>query len=206
MQPEFTQKIIEDVSLGPRTTPNPIPICAQRLLHHHIDNPLHDKSNSQYQSVIGKLKYLYQCTRPDIVYAVHQRAHLSSNPHKDHTSAVEYIARYLKGNLGLGISFKPDISKIFECFADADYCGNWSRSFAETDPSTAKSRSGWIITYADCPIIWASKLQNHVDTSTTMDENIALSSALCYVIPIMELLDELKDHGYDLISTEPIVY
>ena len=39
-----------------------------------------------------------------------------------------------------------------------------------------------------------------------MDKYIALSSALRDVIPIMELMDELKDRGYDLISTEPIVY
>ena len=39
-----------------------------------------------------------------------------------------------------------------------------------------------------------------------MAEYIALSSALRNVIPIMRLMDELKDRGYDLISTEPIVY
>ena len=39
-----------------------------------------------------------------------------------------------------------------------------------------------------------------------MAEYIALSLALCGVIPIMEIMDELKDRGYDLISTQPIVY
>ena len=119
---------------------------------------------------------------------------------------MEYIACYLKGTSDLGISFKPEISKSFECFADADYCRNWSRSFTKTDQSTAKSRSGWIISYAGCSIIWASKLQTHVATSTTMDEYIALSLAIRDVIPIIELMDELKDHGYDLISNEPIVF
>ena len=37
MQPALTQQIIEDVSLGPRTTPKPIPMFAQRLLHHHLE-------------------------------------------------------------------------------------------------------------------------------------------------------------------------
>ena len=119
---------------------------------------------------------------------------------------MEYIASYLKGTLGLGISFKPNIFKSFEFFADADYCENWYRSFAEMDPFTAKSCSDWIITYAGCLIIWASKLQTHVATSTTMDKYIALSLALCVVIPIMELMDDLKDRGYGLISTKPIVY
>ena len=39
-----------------------------------------------------------------------------------------------------------------------------------------------------------------------MDEYIALSSALRYVIPIMELIDKLEECVYDLISTNPIVY
>ena len=60
--------------------------------------------------------------------------------------------------------------------------------------------------YAGCPVCWASKLQTRVATSTTMAEYIALSSALRDVIPIMELMDELKDRGYELISTEPKVY
>ena len=39
-----------------------------------------------------------------------------------------------------------------------------------------------------------------------MVEYIALSLAPPDVIPIMELMYELKDSGYDLISTNPIVY
>ena len=39
-----------------------------------------------------------------------------------------------------------------------------------------------------------------------MDEYIDLSSAICDVITIMELMDEFNDRGYDLISTKPIVY
>ena len=38
-----------------------------------------------------------------------------------------------------------------------------------------------------------------------MAEYIALSSALRDVIPMMELMDKLKERGYDLISTDPIV-
>ena len=144
------------------------------MIHHYIYSTLHDERKFHYQSVIGKLNYLYHCTQPAIVYAVYQCARFSSNQHKEHIGAVEYITRYLKGISDLGLSFKTDISRSFECFADANYCGNWSCSFDETDPSTSKSHSGWIITYAGCLIIWASKLQTHMATSTTMAEYIAL--------------------------------
>ena len=43
-----------------------------------------------------------------------------------------------------------------------------------------------------CPIIWASKLQSQVALSTTEAEYIAMSMALRDVIPVMELLNEMK--------------
>ena len=78
----------------------------------------------------------------------------------------------------LGLKYHPDSSKGFECYCDADFSGNWNRDHAQPDPSTAKSRSGWIMFYARCPTIWASKLQSQVTLSTTKAEHIAMSIAL----------------------------
>ena len=100
-------------------------MCAQRLLHNPLDSPPHDNIMFLYRYMIDKINYLDQCTRPDIVYAVHQCARFSSNPCREHTYKVEYMGCYLKGTSELGISFNLDISKSFECFADANYCGNW---------------------------------------------------------------------------------
>jgi len=79
-----------------------------------------------------------------------------------------------------------------ECHVDADFCGNWHKLTAEHDPSTAKSISGFIITYAGCPISWLSKLQTQVALFTTEAEYVALSTSLRGAIPIMNLLNELK--------------
>ena len=92
-------------------------MCDQILLHHHPNSPPHDDIKFMYRSVIIKLNYLAQCTRPGIVYSVHQCAHFSSNTCKDHTGTMEYTARYLKGTSELRLSFRPDISKSFECFS-----------------------------------------------------------------------------------------
>ncbi len=81
-----------------------------------------------------------------------------------------YLVCYLKKTEDIGICFKPNTEKDFECYCDADFSGNWNKSFADVDPSTAKSRSGWVIFYAGCPIIWASKLQSQVALSTTEAE------------------------------------
>jgi hypothetical protein len=52
-------------------------------------------------------------------------------------------------------------------------------------------RTGFVITYATCPIYWAICLQTEIAQSTTKAEYIAMSSALCKVIPLMPLMKEL---------------
>ena len=45
--------------------------------------------------------------------------------------------------------------------------------------------------------MWVSKLQTQVALSTTEAEYITLSMALREVIPIMELIKEMKEQGFD---------
>jgi hypothetical protein len=68
-----------------------------------------------------------------------------------------------------------------------------------------KSRNGWIIFYAECPIIWASKLQSQVALSTTEAKYIALSMSLRDVLPIMFLLKEMRERDFQVICTAPQV-
>ena len=97
---------------------------------------------------------------------------------------------------------KPDLTKGFECYVDADWAGNWSQGQAH-DTASVLSRSGYIITYAGCPILWGSKMQSLVALSTTEAEYIALSTALREVINLMNLLEELKGRDFPLPFDKP---
>ena len=70
-------------------------------------------------------------------------------------------------------------------------------SEAEYEVDTARSRSGYVIKYAGCPLMWASRLQTEIALSTTESEYISLSTALRGVIPIMNLIGELREAGFD---------
>ena len=59
---------------------------------------------------------------------------------------------------------------------------------------TARSRHGYVIMYAGCPIVWKSQLQNEIALSTTEAELIGLSYSLREAIPIMEILKEMKHY------------
>jgi hypothetical protein len=158
--------------------------------------------------MVGKLNYLAQTTHPDIMYATHQFANYSSDPRQLHGKAILYLICSLKKTGDLGLRFKPDSTKGFECYCDADFSGLWNKAFAPVDPSTSKSQSGWIIFYAGCPVSWASKpkLQSQVALSTTEAEYNAMSQALCDVIPIMGLLQEMREPDFKVLCTKPYVY
>jgi hypothetical protein len=175
-QQALIDSIIADVALGDSKV-KAVPAKVSKILHAHLDK--HPFSmNFGYQSVIDKLNYLAQTTRPDNVYATHQLAKYSSDPREPHGEAVLYLIHYLEKTRDLGTCFRPDQDNAFECYCYADFSGNRNKHLALFDPSTAKSRSGWIVFYAGCPVIWASKLETQVALSTTEAEFIAMSQSL----------------------------
>jgi len=80
----------------------------------------------------------------------------------------------------------------------------WNKQFP-SEAENVYSRTGYVITYAGCPIVWASKLQPLIALSTTEAEFIALSTALREVIFLMNLLKELKEQGIPVPFTQPKV-
>jgi hypothetical protein len=137
------------------------------------------------------MNFLEKSTRVDIAYAVHQCARFAADPKESHATALKRIGRYLAGTKDKGLILNPR-DHSFECFVDADFVGNWDRVNADVDPSTAKSRTGYVITYGGCPMVWASKLQREVALSTTEAEYNALSESLREVINLMALVDESR--------------
>ena len=155
--------------------------------------------------LIGKLNFLKKSTRPDIAYAVHQCARFQIDPKESHAKAVKRIGRYLLDTRDQGYIIRPD-DLMLECYADADFSGNWRRDIAEQDTSTAQSRTGFVILFAGCPLIWGSRLQTEIALSTTEAEYIALSTALRETIPLINLLQELKDMKFIDEAKAPIIH
>jgi hypothetical protein len=84
-----------------------------------------------------------------------------------------------------------DKSKGLEVYADTDFAGGWSAADSE-NADNVLSRTGFVICYANCPIIWCSKLQTEIALSTAEAEYIAMSHALRETIPIQNLIKEIS--------------
>jgi len=201
-QPRLISSIIRDVGLKDESNSVATPAASSAPLHRDEEGKVFT-GPWQYRSVIGKLNHLAKSTRPDIAFAVHQCARFSASPKESHGKAVKRIARYLMSTADKGIYLTPDPTTGLECWVDADFAGNWAaaeHSDPAEDASLAKSRSGFIITYANCPLLWSSKMQTEVALSTTEAEYIALSQALREVIPLMELLKEMGNNNIKLVA------
>ena len=149
------------------------------------------------------LGYLQGLTRPDISMAVHQCARFSTDPKLSHERAVKRICKYLLGTQKRGIIYKSDSSKGIEVFVDADFAGAWNKADSN-NPENVLSRTGFVIFYAGCPILWSSKLQTEIALSTAEAEYIALSTAMRDVIPLMTLLAEISK-TFKINEKKPII-
>jgi hypothetical protein len=133
------------------------------------------------------LLYVAGNSRPDIAFAVHQTARFSHDPKQSHSVAIKRIVRYLIGTQGKGLIFRPTKDWKINCFVDADFCGLWGSEDPD-DPIVSKSRTGYIVTLAGCPLLWSSKLQTETSVSTMMAEYVALSAAMRELLPLKRLV------------------
>ncbi len=189
IQPGLIQKIISLCGLETESNAHKTP--ATSILHADLDGPDREQQWN-YRTIIGMLTYLSTSTRPDIAFAVHQCARFSTHPKRLHELAVRRIVRYLKGTSSKGYILRPSSTHHnLDCYVDADFAGLWSPS-TSSDPISVKSHTGFVITFASCPVFWCSKLQTEIALSTTEAEYIAMSQAARDLIPMRDLLHEFS--------------
>ncbi len=202
-QPQLIESVLQDLNLHQenvkgRTTP----ALKTALIHRDAKGTPFDDS-FHYRSVIGKLNYLEKSTQPEIACAVHQCARYCNDPKQSHAEALKCIGIYLAHTKEHGIRINPK-GNVFECYVDASHAGDWKKTAAVDDPDTARSRTGYGITYAGSPLVWASKLQTEIVLSSTEAEYIILSTAVREVIPLLELAKEVASYNILEETTKPI--
>ena len=197
-QPFLIQRIID--LLGDSVSEANVkktPAVYKEILHKDEEGP-ERRQSWNYRSAIGMLNYLSASTRADLAFAVHQCARFSANPKLSHERALKRIVRYLKGTKDKGIILSPDPKKGITCYVDADFAGGYCNE-TKDHPISVYSRTGYVLVYFGCPLIWVSKLQSEISLSTVEAEYVALSQAMRDVIPFIDLVKEM-DGIFDYAS------
>jgi len=144
-----------------------------------------------YRSIIGMLMYLGNTTRPDIAFAVNQCARFSHDPRETHATALKRIGCYLKATIDKGILWKKGMGNpTLDCWVDADFAGLYSKEDHD-DPTSVRSRTGFVIALGGNVVLWQSKLQTEIALSTMSAEYIAMSIAMRSLIHLRNVHAEV---------------
>jgi hypothetical protein len=98
----------------------------------------------------------------------------------------------LKATREKGMILKPSGTLKIDSYPDADFAGLYGYAKI-TDSACVKSRTGFIITVSECPMVWVSKLQTETALSTMEAEIIALAHCCRELFPVMDLVKEMGE-------------
>jgi hypothetical protein len=168
-----------------------------------MTDELDDAGLSRFRQLIGILRWAIELGRVDIYFEVAVLSQYLASPRQGHLEAVYHIFAYLKTHPKQKFVFDPydpgvDPQSISDdvdwteyygemkeelppdmpeargnpvqihCFVDANHAGN---------TVTRRSHSGILIMVNNAPIIWYSKRQNTVESSTFGSEMVAMRIA-----------------------------
>jgi hypothetical protein len=137
-----------------------------------------------YMQLVGALLWASRGVRLDIAQAVISMARFSKDPGHLHWSAEKRILRYLNATMDLGLFYKRgngDDTTV-EGYGDA----SWGPKF-----ELRHSRSGGVILINGVPVIWFSKTQKTVATSTCEAEFMAQVEVIKELLWLKNLLTEM---------------
>ena len=190
-QEGLTKRIIEALGLdmdlsNAKSTP-----AERKPLIKDENGPL-QQDTFNYASVVGMLLYLSGHTRPDLTYSVSQVARFMFAPKHLHEVAIKRIGCYLIGTSDKGMILNPTTTLNIDAYPDADFAGLYD--YKDTnEPVCVRSCTGFVITVANCPVFWSSKLQTETVLSTMEAETVALGSCCRELFPIIDLVTEIVD-------------
>jgi len=119
-----------------------------------------------YASAVSSLIYAMVYTRPDLSQAISMVSRYMHDPDRSHWEAVEWILRYIKGTIDIGLEFKKDVASKQECikYIDSDYAG---------DLNKRQSITGFTLSQAE--VSWRSTLQSTVALPTMEAKYMAMT-------------------------------
>ena len=82
---------------------------------------------------------------------------------------------------------------VVDGYTDSDCFGLWRHENPQ-DPTFARSRNGFVATFANCTLLWVSKLQTEIAISTIHSEYVALSHYVRALIPLKTIIKEVIEN------------
>jgi hypothetical protein len=151
-----------------------------------------------YLSAIGALMFLANQTRPDIAFPMNLLARHSAEPTIKHWNGIKRILRYLNGTRDLGLYYPTKSDLILTGYSDAGYL---------SDPSDAKSQTGYIFLIGNTALSWKSTKQTLTTTSSNHSEIITLYETSRECIWLRNIINHiLSTKGMSKLKLPTVIY
>jgi hypothetical protein len=158
-----------------------------------------------FRSVVGSAGYFVQAACPLLAYVHSVLARFSNGVTLEAAKALRHLLRYIKGTIGEALVYKrqpagPELRLVSfpshnfpreKDRTDSDAVAFTDASFAD-DKYDCKSQTGMCVFLFGCPVVWKSRRQSTVATSTYHAETIAAHEGATEIVWIRLLLKELK--------------
>ncbi|KAL0448941.1 UNVERIFIED_CONTAM: Retrovirus-related Pol polyprotein from transposon TNT 1-94 [Sesamum latifolium] len=121
------------------------------------DEELKRMSDIPYASAVGSIQYAFQCTRPDVAYALSVTSRYQACAEEAHWRAVKTILKYLKRTKDMFLIYGGE-QLILEGYNDASF---------QLDDDNATSQSSFVFKLNGGVVAWKSSKQATTADSTT---------------------------------------
>lgn len=137
----------------------------------------------EYQQRIGSIMYAMVCTRPDLAYVVGKLSQFTHDPAVRHRTALDRVLKYLKGTV--------DLALVYDCNKHDGHPVSFADAAYGDDANDRKSTYGHTLLLGNGAVIWASKMQRSVVTSTMEAEYSSMCQAGKNIVWVTRWMNEL---------------
>ena len=160
-------------------------------------DPSANPHGRRFRELCGALRWIEQCTRPDIAAALGELSKVQINPGEVHVARLDHLMRYVHTTRHKGLVFggrkKRTADSVIVGYVDSDWAG---------DPDTRYSRGGYLYTAWQTPVSWASYKMKAIAASSCESEYMSASKAVREARWLRYLLSDMgygdltvKDYG-----------
>jgi hypothetical protein len=144
-----------------------------------VTEELSENDVTYFQELIGVLRWATEIGRVDILLEVSLLSQYQANPREGHLEQILHIFAFLKAHPKLTLYLSPELPNLdygdfrtnkedfTEIYRDAE-------ELLPANKVTRRSHTGYVVFLNRAPVVWYSKRQNTVETSTFSAEFIAL--------------------------------
>ena len=157
-----------------------------------ISEICHERDVYQFENLEGMLLCLSGHSRPDITYAANCCVRYIFSPRFSHGKALKRIGRYLKITRDHRLVMRPSGELKVDAYPGADFSELYGHK-KSSDPACAKSRAGFVINVANCPVILISRLMRETALSTMEADINPLSLCCRKLLPLMDMVGEVGE-------------